>query len=66
MTAAGFKNYGHSRFVYILCLLAALLVWPTQRFIETRGDGGGEDLDILLFSSPGLVKKMALGYDGLL
>ena len=66
MTAVARENHGHSRFVYILCLLAALLVWPAQRFIETHGDGDGEDPDILLFSSPGLVKKMALGYDRLL
>ena len=55
-----------SRFVYVLCLLAALLVWPAQRFIETNSGGDAEDPDILLFSSPELVKRMALGYSNLL
>jgi tetratricopeptide (TPR) repeat protein len=66
MTSAARENHGHSRFVYILCLIAALLIWPAQRFIEARSAGDGEDPDILLFASPGLVKKMALGYNGLL
>jgi len=66
MTAAARENHGQSRSVYVLCLIAALLVWPAQRFIETHSAGDGEDPDILLFSSPRLVKKMALGYDGLL
>ena len=66
MTAAALKKHGHSCSVYILCLLAALLIWPTQRFIETHGAGDEEDPDILLFSSPGLIKKMALGYHDLL
>ncbi|MDR1728964.1 MAG: hypothetical protein LBT74_13760 [Acidobacteriota bacterium] len=51
--------------VCAVCLLAALLVWPTQRFIEGRAAAGDEDPDILLFSSPKMLKKMALGYDGL-
>jgi len=62
MTNDARKNHDRSRFVYAVCLLAALLVWPTQRFIETRGGGDDEDPDILLFNSPKLVKKMALGY----
>jgi len=66
MTAGARKNHGHSRFVYALCLLAALLIQPTQRFIEAHSAGGGENPDLLLFGSPKLVKKMALGYDGLL
>jgi len=66
MTAAAHEKHEYSRFVYVLCLLAALMIWPTQRFIETHRADDGEDPDILLFSSPGLVKKMALGYDGLM
>ena len=66
MTAEARKNHGHSRLVYVLCLLAALLIWPTQRFIETHSAGDDENPDILLFGSPKLIKKMALGYDGLL
>jgi len=64
MTHDARKNQGYS--VYILCLLAALLIWPTQHFIEKHGTGDDENPDILLFSSPKLLKKMALGYDGLL
>jgi len=66
MTADSRKNHGHANFIYILCLIAALLVWPTQHFIETHNVSDGEDPDILLFGSPRLVKKMALGYDELL
>ena len=66
MTADARKNRGHSRLVYVLCLIAALLVHPTQRFIDTHSTGDDENPDILLFGSPKLVKKMALGFDGLL
>ena len=66
MTTNACDNYGHSRSIYVVCLLAALLIWPTQRFIETHIAVDNEDPDILLFVSPGLVKKMALGYDNLL
>ena len=66
MTPDVCKNHGHSRAVYVVCLFAALLIWPTQRFIETHNAGNDDDPDILLFGTPGLVKKMALGYDGLL
>jgi hypothetical protein len=66
MTTAAHKNHGHSRYIYILCLIAALLIWPTQRFIEAHGSDDGEDPDILLFNSPGLLKKMSLGYSDLM
>ena len=62
MTTSVHENSG---FVYALCLFAALLVPLTQRFIEAHGNSDGEDPDILLFSSPGLVKKMSLGYSDL-
>ena len=66
MTTDSRKNHEYSRFVYILCFVTALLVWPTQLFIEAHSAVDDENPDILLFSSPKLVKKMALGYDGLL
>lgn len=66
MTPAGTEDHGHSKFIYVICLIAALLIWPVQRFIETHGTVADDDPDILLFVSPKLVKKMALGYDGLL
>jgi len=49
-----------------VCVLSALLIWPTQRFIESRNVQSDEDPDILLFSSPTLLKNMALGYRSLL
>ena len=66
MTDASREKNGNSRSVFVLCLLAALLIWPTQRFIESRVAADDEDPDILLFSSPELVKKMSLGYSGLM
>ena len=66
MTADSRENHDHSRLIFVLCLLAALLVWPTQHFIETHNVIDDEDPDILLFGSPRFVKKLALGYDGLL
>jgi len=66
MTTTERKNHGHSHFLYILCLLAALLVRPAQHFIEAHSSDNDEDPDIILFSSPGLVKKMALGYGNLM
>ncbi|MDR0842359.1 MAG: hypothetical protein LBP68_02945 [Acidobacteriota bacterium] len=69
MTTTDAKKNGHSWSGYatvLIVLVAALLVWPTQRFIEAHTPGAGEDPDILLFSSPKLMKNMALGYDSLL
>jgi len=70
MTTAATEKPGRSRGFRALVavgLAAALLVWPTQRFIETRSASpDGATPDILLFSSPKLLKKMALGYDGLM
>jgi tetratricopeptide (TPR) repeat protein len=66
MTAGARKNNGQPRSVYILCLLAALLIWPAQHFFDMYSAGDDDDPDILLFSSPRLVKKMALGYDNLM
>jgi tetratricopeptide (TPR) repeat protein len=59
----------HSKMVWsclILCLVCALLIKPTQDYIQSRIGSGGQDPDLLLFSSPKLLKKMSLGYDRLL
>ena len=60
------ENVRHSWSACIICLLMALLVWPAQHFIETHASSSDEDPDILLFSSPEMMQKMALGYGGLM
>jgi tetratricopeptide (TPR) repeat protein len=42
-----------------------VLIKPVQDGFEARRGEPGPDPDLLYFSSPALVKKMALGYDGL-
>jgi tetratricopeptide (TPR) repeat protein len=49
--------------IFVVC---AFLIKPTQDFIEARTSQNGPEPDLLFFSSPKLVKHMALGYDGLL
>jgi hypothetical protein len=51
---------------YAVAFFCALLIKPVQDFIETRAMQRGPEPDLLFFSSPGLVKKMALGYDRLI
>ena len=50
---------------YAVCLVCALLLKPVQDGFEARRGKPEPDADLLYFSSPALVKKMALGYDGL-
>lgn len=47
-------------------LLSALLIHPIQRRIDARYSQDKRIFDLLYFASPAVVKKMALGYDGLL
>ncbi len=47
------------------CLIAAALIKPVQDRIDARLNRPSIDPDLLYFSSPGVVKAMALGYDGL-
>jgi len=56
---------GHSWMCYGVCLVCALLIKPVQDALEPRLEKLRQDPDLLFFSSPALVKKMALGYDGL-
>ena len=51
---------------YAVCLICAVLIKPVQDSFEARRGDPGPDADLLYFSSPALLKKMALGYDGLL
>jgi hypothetical protein len=61
-----FKNSTGSRFCYGVCLICALLIKPAQDYLESRIGKFRQDADLLFFSSPALVQKMALGYEGLL
>ncbi len=59
---------GHDRHLWLcygICLICAILIKPVQDHLESRLGEGGPEPDLLFFSSPTLVKKMALGYDGL-
>jgi tetratricopeptide (TPR) repeat protein len=49
--------------IFVAC---ALLIKPAQDFLEARTSQNSPEPDLLFFSSPKLVKRMALGYDGLL
>jgi hypothetical protein len=51
---------------YVIALICALLIKPAQDFIEARSMQRGPEPDLLFFSSPELIKKMALGYDRLI
>lgn len=59
---------GNSKHLWIcggICLICALLIRPAQDYFQARSGDPGQEPDILFFSSPALVKKMALGYDSL-
>ncbi|MEJ2110038.1 MAG: hypothetical protein P8Z37_09025 [Acidobacteriota bacterium] len=49
-----------------ILVLGAVMIVPLLRAIDMRRGGPGPDLDLLYFSSPSVVQKMALGYDHLL
>jgi tetratricopeptide (TPR) repeat protein len=48
-----------------VCLICAALIKPVQDRVESRLGGFGQVDDLLYFSSPAAVRKMALGYDSL-
>ena len=56
----------HSWLCCAVCVICAALIKPVQDPLDTRLAKYRQDADLLFFSSPDLVKKMALGYDGLL
>ena len=56
----------HSWLCYGVCLICAALIRPVQDPLDARLAAFRQDADLLFFSSPDLVKRMALGYDGLL
>jgi len=47
-------------------LVAALALVPVLKSVDARGGDTGPDPDLLYFSSPSVVKKMAMGYENLL
>jgi hypothetical protein len=67
MKPGGFKSALKRNWIfYTVALICALLIKPTQDFIEARSLQHGPEPDLLFFSSPELVKKMSLGYDRLI
>ena len=49
-----------------ICLIGALLIVPLLQGIHARLGDPGPDPDLLYFSSPPVVKKIALGYENIL
>jgi hypothetical protein len=49
-----------------VCLIGALAIVPLQNGMDARLGDPGPGSDLLYFSSPSVVKKLALGYDSLL
>jgi hypothetical protein len=60
------RHFRHRWLCYGICLIGAVLIVPVQDRLESRMGETGPDPDLLFFSSPSVVKKMALGYEGLL
>jgi len=48
-----------------MCLVAALLIKPVQERVDGSLKESPADPDLLYFNSPAVVKRMALGYEGL-
>jgi tetratricopeptide (TPR) repeat protein len=66
MRGASSSAHGRTCWIcYAVCLICALMIKPVQDGFEARREEPGPDADLLYFSSPALVKKLALGYDGL-
>ncbi len=60
---------GYSRITWLFCglfLISASLIKPAQDHLESALGPAGQEPDLIFFNSPALVKRMALGYDGLL
>jgi tetratricopeptide (TPR) repeat protein len=62
------RSSGASRRTWIcfaVCLVCAALLKPVQDRLESRLASNGPEPDLLFFSSPAMLRSMALGYDGL-
>jgi tetratricopeptide (TPR) repeat protein len=66
MNVTAARNLRHSWLCYGIFLIGALLICPVQDYVQSSSADPGQEPDILFFSSPAFVKKMALGYDSLL
>lgn len=67
MKASRSKTGGsQTMFCFGVVLIGALLTIPIQNILKIHLTDTGPDPDLLYFSSPAVLKKMALGYDSLL
>jgi hypothetical protein len=67
MNVGGSRLYSRQRMIlYGICLLCVALLKPVQDKFEMRRGEPEPDPDLLYFSSPTAVKRIALGFDGLL
>ncbi len=64
MTRARFQaGFRRNRICLGVALVCAALIRPAQDCVGSRSGDAGQDPDLLYFSSPAAVKRMALGYD---
>jgi tetratricopeptide (TPR) repeat protein len=66
MKAGRFRQSRQSWLIAVICLICAILIKPVQDRFESRRAGQEPEPDLLFFSSPAAVKRIALGYDNLL
>jgi hypothetical protein len=60
------ESLKHSRICFGIFLVCAILIKPMQDRLASRLGTHAQEPDLLYFSSPSVVKKMALGYDRIL
>ena len=63
MNGHGAVRFGQSWLCCGVFLVCALLIKPVQDRLELRLGRAGQEPDLLYFSSPSVVKRIALGYD---
>jgi hypothetical protein len=61
-----FSAFRRTWVCYTVLVICAIPIKPVQDFIESRSSQYGPEPDLLFFSSPELIKKMALGYDAII
>jgi hypothetical protein len=66
MTADRVRRFGHGWLLGGVFFLCAFLIKPVQDRLESRLGEPGQEPDLLYFSSPSVVQRMALGYNRLL
>ena len=65
MTGTGERHFGRGGVFFVAFLVCAFLIKPVQDRLESRAGGPFQEPDLLYFSSPSVVKKMALSYNRL-